>query len=91
MSKDTNSKLSSIANAFPGNSESVPDFVQSDEMFKTAFDIWNQGTPANEFTGLPTAEDLMRSFDTELQKTLAEGQPVDTTLSNAQAAWSKKF
>ena len=91
MSKDTNAKLSSVANAFPGNKGSVPDFVQSDEMFKTAFEIWNQGTPANEFTGLPTAEDLMRSFDTELQKTLAEDQPVDTTLSNAQAAWSKKF
>jgi multiple sugar transport system substrate-binding protein len=91
MSKETNSKLSSVANAFPGNTASVPDFVQSDETFKTAFDIWNQGVPANEFTGLPTAEDLMRSFDQELQKTLADKQPVDTTLSNAQAAWAKKF
>ncbi|KQU67569.1 sugar ABC transporter substrate-binding protein [Phycicoccus sp. Root563] len=91
MSKDTNSKLSSVANAFPGNKESVPDFVQSDAMFKTAFDIWNKGVPANEFTGLPTAEDLMRSFDGELQKTLAENQPVDTTLNNAQKAWSAKF
>jgi multiple sugar transport system substrate-binding protein len=91
MSQETNSKLSSVANAFPGNTKSVPDFVQSDETFKTAFDIWNKGVPANEFTGLPTAEDLMRSFDQELQKTLAENQPVDTTLSNAQAAWEKKF
>jgi multiple sugar transport system substrate-binding protein len=91
MSQETNSKLSSVANAFPGNTKSVPDFVQSDETFKTAFDIWNKGVPANEFTGLPTAEDLMRSFDQELQKTLAENQPVDTTLSNAQAAGEKKF
>lgn len=91
MSKDTNAKLSSIANAFPGNTQSVPDFVKSDETFKTAFDIWTKGVPANEFTGLPTAEDLMRSFDLELQKTLAENQSVDTTLSNAQAAWSAKF
>jgi multiple sugar transport system substrate-binding protein len=91
MSKDVNSKLSSVANAFPGNKESVPDFVQSDAMFKTAFDIWNKGVPANEFTGLPTAEDLMRSFDVELQKTLAQSQPVDTTLNNAQKAWSAKF
>ncbi|WP_245963831.1 hypothetical protein [Terracoccus luteus] len=69
----------------------MPDFVQSDEMFKTAFDIWNKGVPANEFTGLPTAEDLMRTFDVQLQETLANGQPVDTMLSNVQSAWSSKF
>jgi multiple sugar transport system substrate-binding protein len=91
MSKDVNSKLSSVANAFPGNTRSVPDFVRSDAMFKTAFDIWNKGVPANEFTGLPTAEDLMRSFDQQLQETLANGQPVDTTLQNIQTAWSAKF
>ncbi|GAA2740859.1 sugar ABC transporter substrate-binding protein [Terrabacter aerolatus] len=91
MSTDVNAKLSSIANAFPGNTKSVPDFVKSDAMFKTAFDIWNKGVPANEFTGLPTAEDLMRSFDVQLQETLANGQPVNTSLSNVQADWSSKF
>ena len=91
MSKDVNSKLSSVANAFPGNTQSVPDFVESDAMFKTAFDIWNKGVPANEFTGLPTAEDLMRSFDQQLQETLANNQPVSTTLQNIQSAWAAKF
>lgn len=91
MSKDVNSKLSSVANAFPGNKQSVPDFVESDAAFKKAFDIWNAGTPANEFTGLPTAEDLMRTFDEQLQETLANGQPVATTLQNVQTAWSSKF
>ncbi len=91
MSKDVNSELSSVANAFPGNTESVPDFVTSDEMFKTAFDIWNKGVPANEFTGLPQAEDLMRTFDVQLQETLANGQPIDTSLANAQKDWATKF
>lgn len=91
MSKDVNSKLSSVANAFPGNTQSVPDFVKSDATFKKAFDIWNAGVPANEFTGLPTAEDLMRTFDGQLQETLANGQPVATTLQNVQTAWSSKF
>ncbi|WP_270886714.1 ABC transporter substrate-binding protein [Pedococcus sp. 5OH_020] len=91
MSTDVNSKLSSVANAFPGNTKSVPDFVKSDAKFKTAFDIWNKGVPANEFTGLPTAEDLMRSFDEQLQQTLANNQPVDKSLADVQAAWAKKF
>lgn len=91
MSEETNAELSTMANAFPGNTESVPAFVEGDELFQTAFDIWQQGYPANEFTGLPVAEDLMRTFSEELQRTLTEGQPVDTTLSNVQEAWMQEF
>jgi multiple sugar transport system substrate-binding protein len=91
MSEETNAELSTMANAFPGNTESVPAFVEGDEVFQTAFDIWQQGYPANEFTGLPVAEDLMRTFSEELQRTLTEGQPVDTTLSNVQEAWMQEF
>lgn len=91
MNEANNSKLSSIANAFPGNTKSVPDFVADDALFKAAFDIYKAGYPANEFTGLPVAEDLMRSFDTELQKTLEGKQTVDQMLQAAQAAWVKEF
>lgn len=91
MSKDVNSKLSSIANAFPGNKNSVPDFVKTDKLFETAFKIYKSGYPANEFVGLPVAEDLMRSFDEQFQLMLSGKQNVDTTLKNAQAAWLKKF
>ena len=91
MNEANNSKLSSIANAFPGNTKSVPDFVADDALFKAAFDIYKAGYPANEFTGLPVAEDLMRSFDTELQKTLEGKQTVDQMLEAAQAAWLKEF
>ncbi len=91
MSKDINSQLSSIANAFPGNKNSVPNFVKTDKLFETAFNIYKSGYPANEFVGLPVAEDLMRSFDEQLQLYLDGKQNIDTTLGNAQAAWLKKF
>jgi multiple sugar transport system substrate-binding protein len=91
MSKDINSQLSSIANAFPGNKNSVPNFVKSDKLFASAFNIYKRGSPANEFVGLPVAEDLMRSFDEQFQLYLDGKQNIDTTLGNAQAAWLKKF
>jgi multiple sugar transport system substrate-binding protein len=91
MSKDINSQLSSIANAFPGNKNSVPNFVKTDKLFATAFSIYKSGYPANEFVGLPVAEDLMRSFDEQFQLYLDGKQNIDTTLGNAQAAWVKKF
>ena len=45
MSEDANSELSSMANAFPGNTTSVPDFVEEDELFGTAFEIYKSGLP----------------------------------------------
>ena len=91
MSEETNAKLSSLSNSFPGNTKAVPDFVDSDELFKKAFEIYKGGYPANEFVGLPVAEQLMRSFDEELQKTLSGQQDVDKLLANAQATWTKSF
>ncbi|WP_246296254.1 ABC transporter substrate-binding protein [Arthrobacter wenxiniae] len=91
MSEETNAKLSSLSNSFPGNTKAVPDFVDSDALFKKAFEIYKGGYPANEFVGLPVAEQLMRSFDEELQKTLSGQQNVDKLLANAQATWMKSF
>lgn len=91
MSSETNSKLSSIANAFPGNVNSTPDFVQSDELFGAAFQVFQDGYLANEFTGLPVAEDLMRQFDEQFQPYLDGSQSLDDTLNNAQASWTESF
>lgn len=91
MSKDVNSKLSTEANAFPGNTGSVPDSVKSDALFETAFKIYQSGYPANEFVGLPVSEDLMRSFDEQFQPYLQGKQSIDQTLKNAQDAWMKQF
>ncbi|MFJ4224329.1 ABC transporter substrate-binding protein [Microbacterium sp. NPDC089695] len=91
MSQDTNSELSTMAKAFPGNSESVPDFVNDDELFKTAFEIYQAGYPANEFTGLPVAEDLMRQLGEQLQSAFDGQQSIDDALKKAQESWLKEF
>jgi len=88
MSKDINAQLSTIANGFPGNKTAQPDLSKSDPLFKTAFDIYQQGTPANEFTGLPKSEDLMRSFDEQLQLVLTGKSSVDDALAKSQESWS---
>jgi multiple sugar transport system substrate-binding protein len=91
MSESVNSELSSIANAFPGNTASVPDFVEEDELFGTAFEIYQSGFPANEFTGLPVAEQLMRDFGEEFQKALDGQQSMQDALAAAQTKWEEEF
>ncbi|RAX21001.1 MULTISPECIES: sugar ABC transporter substrate-binding protein [Actinomyces] len=91
MSADTNAVLADDAKAFPGNSTATPDYVEDDELFKQAFEIWSSGTPANEFTGLPVSETLMRKFDEQFQSYLSGDIDVDTMLANAQQAWDEEF
>ena len=61
MSPEVNSKLVTIANAFPGNVNAKPDLSKSDPLFSEAFKIYQEGYLANEFVGLPVAEELMRA------------------------------
>ena len=91
MSADVNTKLSSIAHAFPGNVNSTPDYVESDPLFAEAFQVFQEGYLANEFTGLPVAEELMRQFDEQFQPYLDGSQSLDDTLNNAQEAWMENF
>lgn len=91
LGKDVNAKICSAAHAFPGNNQAVPDFVNNDEIFKQAFDIYQKSNAINEFTGLPVAEQLMRDFDEQFQKYLAGKQSVDDALTNAQKAWETSF
>jgi multiple sugar transport system substrate-binding protein len=88
MSQQVNSQMSTLANGFPGTKGAQPDFSKSDPLFKTAFDIYNKGKVANEFTGLPKSEDLMRSFDEQLQLVLTGKTSVDDALNKAQQDWS---
>ncbi len=66
MSPEVNAKLAQLANAFPGNSKAEPDYSANDELFLKAFEIFQAGYAINEFTGAPTAEDLMRSMNEQL-------------------------
>lgn len=91
MSEETNSELSTMANAFPGNSKSVPGFVEDDELFAQAFEIYQAGYPANEFTGLPVAEELMRQLGEQLQSAFDGQQSIDDALKKAQEEWVGEF
>jgi multiple sugar transport system substrate-binding protein len=91
MSEDVNSRLSSIANAFPGNVNSTPDFVETDELFAAAFEVFQTGYLANEFTGLPVAEQLMREFNEPFQLYLDGEIPLEEFLTIAQDAWVENF
>jgi multiple sugar transport system substrate-binding protein len=91
MSTEVNAKLVSIANAFPGNVKAKPDFVASDELFATAFEIFQNGYLANEFVGLPVAEELMRQLDEEVQSMLEGNQTPAEAAQKAQAKWEAEF
>jgi multiple sugar transport system substrate-binding protein len=88
MSQQANAQLSTLANGFPGNNTAEPDFSKSDPMFKTAFGIYKEGYPANEFVGLPKSEELMRTFDENLQLVLTGKQSVDDALNKTQQSWA---
>lgn len=91
MSTEVNAKLVSIANAFPGNVNATPDFVTADDLFATAFEIFQTGYLANEFVGLPVAEELMRRLGVEVQQMLDGNQSAAEAAAKAQANWEEEF
>ena len=91
MSPDVNGKLVSIANAFPGNVNAKPDFSKSDPLFAEAFKIFQSGKLANEFVGLPVAEELMRQMDIEVQKMFDGQQTAQQAAANTQKQWLAAF
>ena len=91
MSEEVNAKLVSIANAFPGNVNAKPDFVTSDALFAKAFDIFQSGYLANEFVGLPVAEELMRDLGVEVQQMLDGKETAEEAAAAAQAKWETEF
>ena len=91
MSPEVNSRLVSIANAFPGNIHAKPDFSKSDPLFEEAFKIFQSGKLANEFVGLPVAEDLMRQMNVEVQKMFDGQQSAKDAAANTQKQWLVEF
>ena len=90
-SVDGNAKLTSMANAFPGNVNAMPDFITTDPLFEKAFAIFQEGYLANEFTGLPAAEELMRQFDEPFQFYLEGDIGLEEFLEIAQEEWEDIF
>jgi multiple sugar transport system substrate-binding protein len=92
MSPEVNAKLAVLANAFPGNSTAKPDYSAADELFVKAYELYQNSYAVNEFTGLPTSEELMRSFDEQLQLYLdGDTKSVKDMLKETQAIWEESF
>lgn len=92
MSPEVNAELAQLANAFPGNSTSEPDYSSNDELFKKAYDIFGKGYAINEFTGAPISEDLMRSFNEQFVLYLdGDTASADEMLNEVQKAWEPAF
>ena len=91
MSPEVNSRLVTIANAFPGNVNAKPDLSKSDPLFAEAFEIFQEGYLANEFVGLPVAEELMRQMDVEVQKMLDGQQTAQEAAAATQKQWEAEF
>ncbi len=91
MSPEVNGKLVSMAHAFPGNVKAKPTFVVTDPLFGKGFEIFQNGYLANEFVGLPQAEQLMRMFDEQIQVMLEGKQTAEQAAAKAQAQWAKVF
>ena len=90
-SPEVNGKLVTIANAFPGNVNAKPDLSKADPLFVKAFQIFQSGKLANEFIGLPVAEQLQRDMDVELQKMLDGQETPQQAAAATQKQWLSEF
>ena len=91
MSPEVNGRLVTLANAFPGNVKAKPDFSKADPLFAEAFKIYQTGHLANEFVGLPLAEDLMRAMTIEVQKMFDGQEDAKQVAANTQKQWLAEF
>lgn len=92
MSPEVNAQLAEAANAFPGNANAEPDYSANDERFQKAYEMFQSCYAVNEFTGLPTSEDLMRSFNEQLILYLdGDTASASDMLSAVQAEWEPAF
>ncbi len=92
MSPEVNAKLAQLANAFPGNNQAKPDYSANDELFLKAFEIFQAGYAINEFTGAPTAEDLMRSMNEQMILYFdGDVETADDMLAATQEAWEAAY
>lgn len=90
MRQDTNKELAALANAFPGNKTSTPDFTNTDPKFEKAFtEIYQKTYVENEFTGMPQANELQRTLAMQFQLYLDGEKTVDQMLTDAQAEWEQ--
>ncbi len=88
VSEDVNSELATEATGFPGNASSVPGFVDGDELYQQAFDVYSNSEFVTELEGLPRALDLNRNLNENLVRLLQGDADVAQTQESLQSYWS---
>ncbi|MDF2990385.1 MAG: carbohydrate-binding protein [Microbacterium sp.] len=88
VSKDVNSELATEATGFPGNASSKPGFVDGDELYQKAFDVYSNSEFVTELEGLPRALDLNRNLNENLVRLLQGDADVAQTQESLQTYWS---
>ena len=92
LSPEVNAQLVELANAFPGNVNAKPDYSKTDELFQQCYELYQECTPINEFTGIPTSEELMKQFNQQFQLYLSgDTKTADDMLKATQDLWMPAF
>jgi multiple sugar transport system substrate-binding protein len=92
MSPEVNAEMAVDADAFPGNTKASPDYSKADPLFASTYNIFKSDDAVNEFTGIPTSEDLMRSFSKQFQLYLnGKVSSANDMLATVQGEWEKAF
>jgi multiple sugar transport system substrate-binding protein len=86
-----NGIIASNANAFPGNLTVTPDFVQGDELYSKAHDIFTSANLHAPLVGAPNATQLQRVFAEEMHAMLNGEQSASQAAQNAQERWEEIF
>ncbi|MGB6021363.1 MAG: sugar ABC transporter substrate-binding protein [Ornithinimicrobium sp.] len=88
VSEDVNSELAGEATGFPGNATSVPGFVDGDELYELAFEVYQNSEFVTELEGLPRALDLNRNLNENLVRLLQGEATVPETQASLQEYWT---
>lgn len=76
--------LAVTQSAFPGSSLAQPDYSDADPVFQSIYDMYQEGYPINEFTGMKEANTIMTDYINELIPYMDGSQSVDEFLGNVQ-------
>ncbi|MGB7424998.1 MAG: sugar ABC transporter substrate-binding protein, partial [Ornithinimicrobium sp.] len=76
------------ATGFPGNATSVPGFVDGDELYELAFEVYQNSEFVTELEGLPRALDLNRNLNENLVRLLQGEATVPETQASLQEYWT---
>lgn len=91
MSPEVNATIADSVNAFPGNINGNPEWVNSDKLNQKAFKLYKENGVRNEFQGAPEANNLMRLMSEQMQAMLNGKQTAQEALEKTSAAWAKVY